>query len=168
MRSTRPHVALFTFVPSRSDSASRVAEAPPVRVCDVRRIGPIFRFGDVLGKRKANDVRERAPDLRARIVLGIEAGEARDVLRRVVGELRDPAQTRVAEVMTTEVVCCRSETALEEARGSMMNRRIRHLPVVDDQENMVGLISIGDLNAHERTSHEQTIYLLEEYVYGRV
>jgi len=42
------------------------------------------------------------------------------------------------------------------------------LPVVDDQENMVGLISIGDLNAHERTSHEQTIYLLEEYVYGRV
>ena len=50
----------------------------------------------------------------------------------------------------------------------MMNRRIRHLPVVDDQENMVGLISIGDLNAHERTSHEQTIYLLEEYVYGRV
>jgi CBS domain-containing protein len=92
----------------------------------------------------------------------------RDVLRRVVGQLRDPAHTTVAEVMTTEVVCCRPETSLEEARGSMMNRRIRHLPVVDDQENMVGLISIGDLNAHQRTSHEQTIYLLEEYVYGRV
>jgi CBS domain-containing protein len=92
----------------------------------------------------------------------------RDVLRRVVGELRDPAKTTVEEVMTTEVVCCRPETNLDEARGAMMNRRIRHLPVVDDQEEMVGLISIGDLNAHERTSHEQTIYLLEEYVYGRV
>jgi CBS domain-containing protein len=92
----------------------------------------------------------------------------RDVLRRVVGELRDPAKTTVGEVMTTEVVCCRPETNLDEVRGSMMNRRIRHLPVVDDQENMVGLISIGDLNAHERTGHEQTIYLLEEYVYGRV
>lgn len=92
----------------------------------------------------------------------------RDVLRRVVGQVRDPAHTIVAEVMTTEVVCCRPETSLEEARGSMMMRRIRHLPVVDDQEEMVGLISIGDLNAHERTGHEQTIYLLQEYVYGRV
>jgi CBS domain-containing protein len=92
----------------------------------------------------------------------------RDVLRRVVGQLRDPATTPVAEVMTTEVVCCRLDTSLEEARGSMMMRRIRHLPVVGDQEEMVGLISIGDLNAHERTSHEQTIYLLQEYVYGRV
>jgi CBS domain-containing protein len=92
----------------------------------------------------------------------------RDVLRRVVGQLRDPATTPVAEVMTTEVVCCRPDTSLEEARGSMMMRRIRHLPVVGDQEEMLGLISIGDLNAHERTSHEQTIYLLQEYVYGRV
>jgi CBS domain-containing protein len=92
----------------------------------------------------------------------------RDVLRRVVGEVRDPAHTRVEEVMTTEVVCCRPETTLDEARGAMMNRRIRHLPVINDQDEMVGLVSIGDLNAHERTSHEQTIYLLEEYVYGRV
>ena len=92
----------------------------------------------------------------------------RDVLRRVVGQLRDPAHTPVAEVMTAEVVCCRPETSLDEARGSMMSRRIRHLPVIDDHEEMVGLISIGDLNAHERTSNEQTIYLLQEYVYGRV
>jgi CBS domain-containing protein len=92
----------------------------------------------------------------------------RDVLRRVVGEVRDPAHTRVEEVMTAEVVCCRPETTLDEARGAMMNRRIRHLPVINDQEEMVGLISIGDLNAHERTSHEQTIYLFEEYVHGRV
>ncbi len=92
----------------------------------------------------------------------------RDVLRRVVGQLRDPAHTPVAEVMTAEVVCCRPETGLDEARGSMMSRRIRHLPVIDDHEEMVGLISIGDLNAHERTSNEQTIYLLQEYVYGRV
>ena len=70
--------------------------------------------------------------------------------------------------MTSEVVCCRPETSLEEARGSMMNRRIRHLPVVDDQENMVGLISIGDLNAYDGFAQEQTIYLLQEYLYGRV
>ena len=92
----------------------------------------------------------------------------RDVLRRVVGEQRDPTSTPVAEVMTTEVACCTPETTLEEARGAMKNRRIRHLPVVDGGQRLVGLISIGDLNAHQATAHEQTIHLLHEYLYGRV
>src|ERR1700730_4038065 len=50
----------------------------------------------------------------------------RDVLRRVVGERRDPADTLVADVMTTDVYCCRPETTIEEARSVMKNRRIRH------------------------------------------
>ena len=92
----------------------------------------------------------------------------RDVLVRVVGERRDPASTRVEEVMTAEVVCCTPETTLEEARGSMKNRRIGHLPVVDGEQRLVGLISIGDLNAHQATAQEPTIHLLHEYLYGRV
>src|SRR6516164_7294062 len=56
----------------------------------------------------------------------------RDVLRRVVGEHRDSVTTLVADVMTGEVVCCSPATSLDEAGGSMKNRRIRHLPVVAD------------------------------------
>src|SRR5262245_48396434 len=52
----------------------------------------------------------------------------RDLLQRVLAECRDPAQTPVHEVMTDEVVCCRLHTTLEEARGVLKNRRIRHLP----------------------------------------
>jgi CBS domain-containing protein len=92
----------------------------------------------------------------------------RDVLRRIVAERRDPSTTLVSEVMTTEVVCCTLNTTVEEARGSMKNRRIRHLPVVDGDHRMLGLISIGDLNAYQATTQEQTIYLLHEYLYGRV
>ena len=92
----------------------------------------------------------------------------RDVLRRVVGEQRDPATTRVAEVMSHEVACATPATTIEEARGAMKNRRIRHLPLVDGDRRLLGLISIGDLNAHEATSQEQTIHLLQEYLYGRV
>jgi CBS domain-containing protein len=92
----------------------------------------------------------------------------RDVLRRVVGERRDPVTTPVSAVMTTEVVCCTPETTVEEARVAMKDRRIRHLPVVDGGGRLQGLISIGDLNAHEATSQEQTIHLLNEYIYGRV
>jgi CBS domain-containing protein len=92
----------------------------------------------------------------------------RDVLRRVVGEGRNPAATRLADVMTAELVCCGPETTLEEARGVMKNRRIRHLPVLDGEGRLMGLISIGDLNARMEHAQEQHIHLLNEYLYGRV
>lgn len=92
----------------------------------------------------------------------------RDILQRVVVSRRDPAQTAVHEVMTAELVCCQPHTSLEEARGVLKNRRIRHLPVVDDDRRLCGLVSIGDLNAHETHDHEWTIHVLHEYIYGRV
>ncbi|MHB1426319.1 MAG: CBS domain-containing protein [Gemmataceae bacterium] len=92
----------------------------------------------------------------------------RDLLQRVVAQGRAPAQTMVSEVMTSEVACCTPDTTLEEARGAMKNRRIRHLPVVDGDERLLGLISIGDLNAFQVAHQEQTIFLLNEYLYGRV
>jgi CBS domain-containing protein len=92
----------------------------------------------------------------------------RDVLRRVVREERRPASTRVEEVMTTEVACCMPQTPIGEARAAMKNRHIRHLPVVDDEGRLRGLVSIGDLNAFEAANQEQTIFLLNEYLHGRV
>ena len=91
----------------------------------------------------------------------------RDVLKRVVGEQRDPAQTGIAEVMTKEVVCCTLETPLEEVRSAMKNRRFRHLPVMDGGR-LIGLVSIGDLNAHLVADQERTIFALHEYMHGRV
>ena len=92
----------------------------------------------------------------------------RDVLQRIVAEGRDPANTTVGEAMTTEVACCTPDTSVEEARGAMKNRRIRHLPVVDENERLHGVVSIGDLNAFQVAHQEQTIFLLNEYLYGRV
>jgi len=90
----------------------------------------------------------------------------RDVMQRVVAQERDPARTTVGEVMTGEVICCSPETTLEEARGAMRNRRIRHLPVVVENR-LLGVVSIGDLNAYLTADQEQTIFLLSEYLYGR-
>ena len=92
----------------------------------------------------------------------------RDVLRRVVGERRDPSSVRVAEVMTTRVICCTPATTIEEARELMRIRRIRHLPILDAEGEVVGVVSIGDLNAHLTTHHEVTIHYLHEYLHGRV
>jgi CBS domain-containing protein len=91
----------------------------------------------------------------------------RDLLHLVAAGL-DPAQTTVGETMTAEVFCCSPQTPLEEAKSAMKNRRIRHLPVVGDNDSLVGVISIGDLNAHETADQQQTIFLLSEYLYGRV
>lgn len=92
----------------------------------------------------------------------------RDVLQRVVAEQRNPARTCVSDVMTTEVACASPETTIEEARWAMKHRRIRHLPLVDDHRRLQGLISIGDLNAFTAAETEHTIYLLQEYLHGRV
>lgn len=90
----------------------------------------------------------------------------RDLLQRVLAEQRDSAKTSVEDVMTTEILCCQPHTTIEEARAVMKNRRVRHLPVVDDQ-GLHGLISIGDLNAYEAHSQEATIHVLTEYIHGR-
>src|SRR5262245_27486850 len=66
----------------------------------------------------------------------------RDVLRRVVVEQLVPQETQVADVMTTDVICCSPETDADEARGAMRDRRIRHLPVADEEGRLLGLISI--------------------------
>jgi len=89
----------------------------------------------------------------------------RDILRRVVAAKRDPARTAVGEVMTTPVAFCRRETKLDECREVMTERRIRHLPVVDDH-GVCGIVTIGDLMAHEVADRESTIQYLNEYIFG--
>jgi CBS domain-containing protein len=90
----------------------------------------------------------------------------RDILVRIVAQGRDAASTLIEDIMTTEVACCRPHTTLEEARSTLKNRRIRHLPVLDDEDRLCGLISIGDLNAWDTNDHERTIYLLNAYIHG--
>lgn len=98
-------------------------------------------------------------------VLGIFT--ERDILRRVVAECRDPQTTRVEEVMTKDVIFCREEALIDEARTIMMTRRLRHLPVLDGDGEVRGLISIGDLNAQIVSEQEVTIHYLHEYLFGQ-
>lgn len=91
----------------------------------------------------------------------------RDVLRRVVANERTPSEILVGEVMTGEVVCCGPTEDLDEVQTIMKNRRIRHLPVCNADGNLLGLVSIGDLNAFDASNQEATIHFLNDYIYGR-
>lgn len=89
----------------------------------------------------------------------------RDILCRIVAEQRDPAQTRMSDVMTTPVAVCSPETTREECRAVMRAKRLRHLPVVDDG-SLVGIVSIGDLLATTEAEQDETIRYLYEYMLG--
>ncbi len=91
----------------------------------------------------------------------------RDVLRRVVGEQRDPATTSVAEVMTSDVICVGPTADIDDIAAIMQQKRIRHLPVCDQDHELLGLISIGDVNAFHSSNQEAQIHFLSEYIYGR-
>lgn len=91
----------------------------------------------------------------------------RDVLRRVVAMERNPARTPVAEVMTRDVLCCQPRVLIEEAREIMMEQRVRHLPVINEDGIPLGMISIGDLNANQVHEQQRQIGDLHEYLYGR-
>lgn len=90
----------------------------------------------------------------------------RDVLRRVVDVDRDPALTRVGEVMTRDIAIIDPAWHVEDAMRLMTERRLRHLPVVDGDE-VVGMISIGDLLRWVTINQEDHIRAMTEYINGR-
>ena len=89
----------------------------------------------------------------------------RDVLLRIVAEKRDPASTRLSEVMTKQVICAAPHSPLDEVRMVMHEKRIRHIPVVDDDgSTILGMISIGDLNKVTLQAQAETIRYLKQYM----
>jgi CBS domain-containing protein len=90
----------------------------------------------------------------------------RDLLTRLLLERRDPATTRVEEVMTKDVVCIELDSSPHEAMRVMTERRCRHLPVMVDGR-IAGLVSIGDLVRWASQSQEFEIRMLQDYVAGK-
>jgi CBS domain-containing protein len=69
----------------------------------------------------------------------------RDIVVRAVAEGRDPDNTTLREIMTADVVTVRSDDTIQQAALLMRDRAIRRLLVVDDDQGLVGVVSIGDL-----------------------
>lgn len=88
----------------------------------------------------------------------------RDILRRVVAKRRDPATTKVADVMTTPVTACGPDTPLDECAAMMTGKRIRHLPVVGDK-GLIGVITIGDVLAFQVSDQQQTIDYMHHFMF---
>lgn len=89
----------------------------------------------------------------------------RDVMKRVVGLGKDPAATRVDDVMSREMACVSPSTTVGEAMKIITEKRFRHLPVVEDGR-VLGMVSIGDLTSWMVRDQQQEIQLLVNYIAG--
>ncbi len=91
----------------------------------------------------------------------------RHYAREVFLKGRHSPTTPIREVMNTRVICASPEQTIEECMAVMTDKRIRHLPVVDDGE-LVGIVSIGDLVKRTIIDQEFVIEQLTEYIHGPV
>ncbi len=91
----------------------------------------------------------------------------RDYLRRVALEGRTERGTRVGKIMTAPVVCVTPDTEIAECMALMSEHRIRHVPVVDDDGALVGMVSIGDLVRFQSREQSFQIKYLTDYITAR-
>jgi CBS domain-containing protein len=106
-------------------------------------------------------------------VLVTEAGNLvgilseRDYARKVILKGRTSKDTPVREIMTEKVVYVRPDQTTEECMALMTDKRVRHLPVVENDQ-LIGIISIGDVVKAIMSHQEFMIEQLENYITGRV
>jgi CBS domain-containing protein len=69
----------------------------------------------------------------------------RDLAIKVVGEGRDPQNTRVEDVMTRKLITCHADDNVENAMKAMAQYQLRRIPVVNENMKLVGIISQADV-----------------------
>ena len=89
----------------------------------------------------------------------------RDYLRKIAIFGRTSHDTLVGEIMSSPLIYVTPETSVEESMAIMTDRRIRHLPVVENDE-VVGIVSIGDVVKFQSREQSFQIKYLTEYISG--
>ena len=90
----------------------------------------------------------------------------RDYLRRVTLEGRDERTTPVREIMSSELVYVGPDASIDECMAVMTERRIRHLPVLTEEREVIGIVSIGDVVKFHSKEQSVQIQFLTEYISG--
>ncbi len=90
----------------------------------------------------------------------------RDCLHKIALPNRNTRETKVGDVMTRQVRFATPELTVGECLALMTERRFRHLPVLDGDQNVIGMISIGDLVKAKIDEQVFVIDQLERYIHG--
>ena len=91
----------------------------------------------------------------------------RDIVRAASTSGPTALDGSVGSVMSTDVVTCSAGDGVDRLMALMTERRIRHLPVVDERGQLAGIVSIGDVVKARLSELEQENHALAEYLTGR-
>lgn len=89
----------------------------------------------------------------------------RDCLRHLADENADSKTTRVADIMTSDIIVANPNQTVSGCLNIMTEKRFRHLPVVENKK-IVGILSIGDLVKAAIEDQKTEIHYLNEYIQG--
>jgi CBS domain-containing protein len=90
----------------------------------------------------------------------------RDIVRRLAGLGSATLDLTVAEVMTADVRTCTLDATADEVMQVMTTQRARHLPVLDDDGRLAGIVSIGDVVKSRIDDLETQARSMQDYITG--
>ena len=88
----------------------------------------------------------------------------RDYARKIILKGKASKDTLVREIMSEKVSCVTLKQSVQECMALMTDKRIRHLPVIGDNEEVLGILSIGDLVKETISDQKFTIEQLVSYI----
>jgi CBS domain-containing protein len=93
----------------------------------------------------------------------------RDYITKIALLGRTSKDTPIKEIATrgSKIITAKADESVESCMAKMMNKGIRHLPIVDDDDNIIGMISIKDLVATVVSEKEKTIKVLSDFALGK-
>ena len=101
--------------------------------------------------------------MEADTVMGILS--ERDYARKIILQGKTSTDTPTREIMTERVMCVHPEETAEQCMALMTEKKVRHLPVLEDNQ-LIGMISIGDVVKATIAQQEFIIEQLEDYIRG--
>jgi len=90
----------------------------------------------------------------------------RDYARKIILVGKASKDTRVADIMTDKVMYVTPDNSVDECMALMTEGRFRHLPVLDDEQQVIGIVSIGDLVKETICEQQFIIDQLKHYITG--
>jgi CBS domain-containing protein len=103
------------------------------------------------------------PVLRDGLLVGVFS--ERDLMRRVVVEGRDPAQTRVSEVMSEDPLTVSPQEDMDTCRFLMHRHGFRHLPICEGK-HLKGMVSLRDVIQHDLSEKDYEMRMMRAYIHS--
>ena len=88
----------------------------------------------------------------------------RDIILRSIACDKDVKQTPISDIMTCNVCFCKEDDDMTNAQNKMANNQIRRLPVCDNNKNVIGILTLGDLAKIDKELGKQEVCITIENI----